>query len=87
MNEVLLNYDEFEIWRPFALVSALVNDAEAAASLRPTRGSARENDTQTTSQLITPLFPGFSSQELAFMAFFGVLTRYLAINDLTSFET
>ena len=60
MNEDLLNYDEFEIWRPFAWVSALVNAADAAGSLRPRSGSARENDTQTTSQLITSMFPGLA---------------------------
>ena len=60
MNEDLLNYDEFEIWRPFAWVSALVNAADAAGSLRPRSGSARENDTQTTSQLITSVFPGLA---------------------------
>ena len=72
MNEDLLNYDEFEIWRPFAWVSALVNAADAAGSLRPRSGSARENDTQTTSQLITSVFPGLDARSnvlYCFLAF------------------
>ena len=78
MNEDLLNYDEFEIWRPFAWVSALVNAADAAGSLRPRSGSARENDTQTTSQLITSVFPGLDARS-NILCFFGVLTTFLAI--------